>query len=265
MDTKTAYFAERANGTPAAQAIRAARYNVKMAALEWPRYAGDTVTLELPRGERIVIALEHDSEPMEGDFYSVDRCRTARDAHRAGAPEGWMDRAGRVLVDVDDRCSWAWLETDYPLQERRQGASRAGMARHAAWLAARAGIAASGDHWRKVQRDGLVGFVVTLSDAAGEEGEQESCWGFDCETAAGQEARDVADSMAQQRAQHWEVETAAARQRAADIRRQARALVADIRRLSGVGPAACAALRQSLQCLRSEHRQAVAVIAGGAA
>lgn len=262
---KTAYLKNRAEGMTARDAIRAARYSAKMAALEYPRYAGDSVTLELPRGERIVIALEHDSEPREDDFYSVDHCRTARDARHAGAPEGWMDRAGRVLVDVGDRCSWAWLDTDCSLQEWRQAASRAGMARHAAWLAARANLARAADHWRKVQRDGLVGFAVTLYGAAGEELDAESFWGFDCETVAGHEARAEADTMAKQRARHWEAETAAARQRAADIRRQARALVADIRRLSGVGPAACQALRQSLQGMRAEHRQAMAVIAGGAA
>lgn len=186
----TEYKKNRAAGMAARDAIRAARYSVKMAALDWPRYAGDAVTLELPRGERIVIALEHDNDPTGDDFYTIDYCQTARDTHRAGAPDGWIDRAGRVLVDVDDRRSWAWLETDYTLQERRRDASRAGgMARHAAWLAARANLARAADHWRKVQRDGLVGFVVTLFNAAGEEADIEGVWGFDCETAAGQEAR----------------------------------------------------------------------------
>lgn len=267
MDIKTAYLAERAKGTPAGQALCIARYAAKMAGVEYPRWAGDVVRIDLPRGEYIVCRLEGDYGTDAGEQLqcSVDVCRSAGDARRAGAPEGWVARDGRVLVDVDDRCSWAWLETDYSQQQRRQDASASGMARHAAWLAARQGAADTGEYWCKARRDGFVGYVVALFDAAGEEVDRGGVWGFDCETTAGQEARGEADHMAEARAAHWEAETAKARQRAADIRRQARALVTDIRRLSGVGPAACAALRHALQGLRADHRQAVAVIAGGAA
>lgn len=269
MDTKTAYFAERAKGTPAAQAIRAARYATKMAALEYPRYAGDTVTLELPRGERITIALEHDDADIHERLQcSADVCSSARETASEGASEGWIARDGRVLFDANrdgHGYAWAWWADNYGFgQFWRDGRRQHG--RHDAWRRARRMVADSFDYYREVQEAGYVGYVVTLFDAAGEELDAESCWGFESVgDYAGQGARDVADTMAAARAKHWEAETAKARQRAADIRRQARALVADVRRLSGVGPAACAALRQSLQGLRSEHRQAMAVIAGGAA
>lgn len=266
METKTAYLAERADGTPAAQAIRAARYAVKMAGLEYPRYAGDSVRIELPRGEYIVCELyrDDDADIDERLQCSADVCSSARDAASEGASAGWVARDGRVLFDANGN-SWAWWTDDYGFDQRWEDGRRQ-HGRHAAWLRARRMVADSFAYYQKVQDAGYVGFVVTLHDAANNELDEESCWGFEgVGDYAGQEARNVADHMAAARAKHWEAETSKARQRAADIRRQARALVADIRHLSGVGPAACAALRQSLQGLRSEHRQAMAVIAGDAA
>lgn len=270
MDVKTAYLAERAKGTPAAQAIRAARYAVKMAGLEYPRRAGDSVCIDLPRGEHIVCELQHDEDAdiCERLQCSVDVCSSARDAASEGAREGWISRDGRVLFDANGnncRHSWAWWADDYGFEQLwKDGRRQHG--RHAAWLRARRMVADGFSYYRQAQDAGYVGYSVTLFDAAGGEVDTESCWGFEAVgDYAGQEARGVADYMAAARARHWEAETAAARQRAADIRRQARALVADIRRLSGVGPAACAALRQALQALRADHRRAMAVIAGGAA
>lgn len=266
MNVKTAYLAERAEGTPAAQAIRAARYAAKMAGIEYPRYAGDSVRIDLPRGERIVCELQHDDDAdiNERMRCSIDFCSSARDAASEGAAVGWVARDGRVLADAD-RHDWMWWADDYGFEQFWEDGRRQ-HGRHAAWLRARRMVADSFDYYRQAQDAGFIGFVVTLYDAAGEEVDAESCWGFEAVgDYAGQEARDVADHMAAARARHWEAETAAARQRAADIRHQARALVADIRRLSGVGPAACAALRQALQGLRADHRQAMAVIAGGAA
>lgn len=270
METKAAYLAERARGTPAAQAILAARYAVKMVGLEYPRYVGDSVRIDLPRGEHITVTLEHDDAADIGERLQcgIDHCASARDAASEGASVGWVSRDGRVLFDAnrDGRgYTWAWWVDDYGFDQFWEDGRRQ-HGRHAAWLRARRMVARGFDYYRQVQDAGFVGFVVTLYDAAGEEVEQESSWGFEAAgDDAGQEARDIADYMATARAEQWEAETAAARQRAADIRRQARALVADIRRLSGVGPAACAALRHALQVLRSEHRQAMDEIAGGAA
>lgn len=270
MDIKTAYLTKRAKGAPAAQAIRAARYAVKMAGLEYPSYAGDRVRIGLPRGEHIVCELQHDDDVdiCERLQCSADVCGSARDAASEGASEGWIARDGRVLFDAngDGRgYAWAWWTDEYGFEQFWEDGSRQN-SKHGAWLRARRMVADSFDYYREVQDAGYVGYVVTLFDATGEEVDSESVWGFEAVgDYAGQEARSVADQMAAARAQYWEAETAAARQRAADIRRQARALVADIRRLSGVGLAACAALRQALQVLRADHRQAMAVIAGGAA
>lgn len=270
METKTAYLAERAKGTPAAQAIRAARYAVKMAGLDCPRWAGDSVRIDLPRGEHIVCELQHDDDAdiCERLQCSADICSSARDAASEGAREGWISRDGRVLFDANGNSygyAWAWWSDNYGFRQFWEDGRRQ-HGRHASWLRARRMVADGFDYYRQAQDAGYVGYSVTLFDAAGGEVDNESCWGFEAVgDYAGQEARSTADSMARQRARHWEAETAAARQRAADIRGQARALVADIRRLSGAGPAACAALRQALQGLRADHRQALAVIAGGAA
>lgn len=267
---KTEYLKNRAAGMAARDAIRAARYAAKMATLEYPRYAGDSVTLELPRGEHIVITLEHDHDSDIGERLqcSVDVCNSAAEGASEGASEGWIARDGRVLFDANRDgygYAWAWWEDGYGFRQFWEDGRRQ-HGRHDAWLRARRMIARSFEYYCEVQEAGYVGCVVSLFDAAGEEVDSESLWGVEgTGDYAGQEARGIAGAMAKQRARHWEAETAKARQRAADIRRQARALVADIRRLSGVGPAACQALRQSLQGLRSDHRQAMAVIAGGAA
>jgi hypothetical protein len=268
----TVYVEERAANPhrSATDALRAARYRLKMRGVEIPKYAGDSVRIELPRGEYIVCALEHDDDAdiSERLQCEIDHDRDARDAADNGAADGWISRDGRVLFDANGPRSgyaWAWWISDCPLRERLAYARRS-MARHDAWLCARREVADAFDYFREVQEAGYVGYVVTLYDADGEEVEAESVWGYEAEgDYAGQEARHEADAMADARAKYWEAETEKARERARSIRATVRDLIGDLRKARGADlPHACAALRGHLANMRTAHRAAVAVIAGGA-
>lgn len=261
----SAYRKERANGATAIDALRIARHESRMAALEYPRYSGDEVVIGLPRGESIMMRLEYDpeSEAAERLGATVEPV-DAGELHNA--PDYWQDRNGVVYINGDWRGEYYSLERDDWTLAQDVAHLRRTMGRHAAYLAARERMDAFATCYRDARRDGYVGYVVELHDADGEVIDEDSVWGFEAsDDCAGQEARAVADSMAAQRAHHWETATVEAKQEAAKLRRAYHAMALEIRALERIGPNVCVALRQALTTLRQSHRSAVAVIAGGAA
>lgn len=64
MNIEQAYRAKRAKhpDAPALQCLRMARAAMKETARKIPRYVGDDVVIELPRGESILVQLEYDSD-----------------------------------------------------------------------------------------------------------------------------------------------------------------------------------------------------------
>lgn len=260
MNLISEYRKARANGATAQQALRSARYNVRMAGADFPRWIGEDVTMMLPRGERIVMRLEHDSDADIADRFGVTvDYRPARHAREYGAPDWWQDRDGlfhcfesydRFTVDLDSD-SRDWHRTH-------------GMARHDAWLRARQDRERAAQAYRDAMEDGYVGYVVTLYDANGEEVEAESCWGFEAsDNYAGREAYSAAVHMAQERAAHWEREVTAARDRMHAAGVAFTDLAHEYRKARGIGPAMCDAIRARLEALFAEHRAALAVIVGG--
>ena len=139
------------------------------------------------------------------------------------------------------------------------------MARHDAWLSARESIRREFEYFDEVRDAGYVGYIVTLYDANGDEIDSESCWGFEAVgDYAGCEARSTADYMVDERAKHWERETAKAREAMRAAGRSFTALAREYRKARSIGPAVCDAIRARLESLRAQHRAALAVIVGGA-
>lgn len=266
---RAAYARERAKhpDLPALQALRAARYAVRMAGVELPGYAGDSVRIDLPRGEYIVLKLEDDSD---ADIFERLQCESEPAGDVDGeAPLGWMDRNGRVLYDADPRgwrVAYAWWTDGYGFRQFWEDGRR-GNSRHAAWLRARRLARESFNYFREVCEDGYVGYVATLYDAADEEVDEDSCWGFEATgDYCAQEGYGAAQYMIAERAAHWEREVAVAREKAVSIRATARAVIRDMRKARGANlPHACAALRGHLANMRRAHSEAMAIIAGGEA
>ena len=254
----------------AIDAIRIARHALRLRGIDFPRYAGDAVRIELPRGEYIICRLKYDSdadirERLGCDWYSADDVD-------AEASIGWMDREGHVLFDADPRgyrVDWAWWDADtagWTLADRIAQRRKAGMARHDAWLSARESIRREFDYFQEVWDAGYVGYIVTLYDANGNEINNESCWGFEAVgDYAVDEARGTADYMAEERAKYWERETVKAREAMRAAGRAFSDLAREYRKARSIGPAVCDAIRARMESLRAQHRAALAVIAGGAA
>lgn len=270
-----AYRAERASNrggclgmVRAADALRSARYNLANRGANFPRYCGDTATLDLPRGERIEMELESD---CDADIFERLGCEAedrASDDVADNACEGWQDRDGRVVWDRNgsrwgrDLRMW---ESGYSLAQRIAD-RRKYMGRHAAWLDARRSIAREFDYFRRVLDEGYVGYVATLYDAGGEEVDSDSCWGFEADgDYAGLECLAAARHMAKQRAKHWAQEVEKARANVRTIRAAFAVLVREYRAARNVGPAVCDAIRARLESLRADYRVNVRTIAGGAA
>lgn len=261
MNLINEYRKTRADGATAQRAIQSARYNVRMANAEFPRWVGDDVTMVLPRGEHIVMRLEHDSDADIADGFGaiIDR-RPARHARGYGAPDWWQDRDGLFhCYDSYDRFT-VDLDSDSRDWHRAHG-----MARHDAWLRARQDRERAARAYRDAMGDGYVGYIVTLYDAAGEEVNEESVWGFEAsDDYAGQEAYSSAVHMAEERAEYWEREVTAARDRMHAAGVAFTDLAHEYRKARSIGPAVCDAIRARLESLRAEHRAALAVIAGDA-
>lgn len=262
MKLITEYRKARTDGATAQSALASARYNVRMAEAEFPRWAGEEVTMMLPRGERIVMRLEHDSDADTADRFGVTiDHRPARHAREYGAPDWWQDREGlfhcfelydRFTVDLDS--------------DNRDWHRKRGMARHDAWLRARQDREIAARALRGAMEDGYVGYVVTLYDANGGEVGEESCWGFEAsDDSAGREAYSEAVHMAKERAEYWQREVAAARDRMHAAGVAFTDLAHEYRKARSIGPAMCDVIRARLESLRAQHRAALAVIVGGAA
>ncbi len=263
----TEYRKARDEGMPATIAASVARYRVKMGAADYPRWPGDDSIMELPRGERIVMKLEYDDDASVTERFnaSIDwhPDRWPRDE---GAPDWWQDREGRFYFlgySAYDRGVLTFEDRD-PEAEREYYRAR-GMARHSAWLAVRERNEASARAFRAAMDAGYVGYIVTLEDADGNEVAEESCWGFEAnDDYAGTEAYSVAETMAKDRAAHWEAETEKARATMAATRGAFATLARQYREARNIGPAVCDAIRARMETLRAEHRAALAIVAGGA-
>lgn len=248
----------------ALQTLRAARYNVKMRNVELPGYAGDSVRVELPRGEYIVMKIEPDNDADLSERLQFDTESARYDDVTKYADSGWIDRDGRVLFDgFGPRVEWQWWSDSYGFSQFWEDGKRS-LARHAAWLSARQMVSQSFDYARKISECGYVGYVVTLYDASGTEIEEETCWGFEADgNFCAQDAYAVVESMIASRARQWETEVNSARQRAASIRATARDIISDMRKATGANlPHAREALRAHLAAMRRDHTSAVATIAG---
>ena len=274
MSITTEYRKARAErgGTRAIDALRIARHNERMRGIEFPRYVGDDVRIDLPRGEYIICKLEYDHGSDIRERLGCDWDSTSGEYLHAEMPLGWMDREGRVLFDADPRgyrVDWAWWDADtagWTLADRIAQRRQQGMARHDAWLSARESIRREFDYFREVYAAGYVGYVVTLYGADDNEVEHDSCWGFEAVgDYAGHEARSVADHMADERAKHWERETAKAREAMRAAGRAFSDLTHEYRKARTIGPATCDAIRARMESLRAQHRAALAVIVGGKA
>ena len=270
MDIVTEYRKARAQGSAPPHAIRHARYAVRMAGMEFPRWPGDDVTLDLPRGESIAMRLEHDDHGRDivDEFGAAIDWSPGRWPRDYGAPDWWQDRDGVVYALGDGYRDRMAIDFDGggTLADSRAYFSGRGMARHDAWLAARRQRDGLADAFRNAGQDGYVGYTVTLLDANGAELQDESCWGFSgSDDYAGREAADTALSMAEQRADYWTAETARARDAMRAARVAFSALAREYRHAQAVGPAMCDAIRARLDLLRGEHRAALATVAGGGA
>lgn len=265
MNLITEYRKARADGATAQRALESARYNVRMAGVEFPRYVGDDVTMALPRGERIVMKLEYDSDADIADrFGATINSQPDRHAREHGAPDWWQDRDG--LFHCFERYDRFTIELDH---DNREWYRAHGMARHDAWLRARQDRERAARAFRDAMEDGYVGYVgyvVTLYDTDDNEVDTESCWGYEAsDDWAGQEAYGVAESMAEERAAYWEREVTAARGRMHAAGVAFTDLAHEYRKARSIGPAVCDAIRARLGALRAEHRAALAVIVGDAA
>lgn len=255
--------------TSAADALRTVRYAERMKAcgVDAPRYVGDDVTVDLPRGESILIRLEHDSDADVEDRLQVSLSYIGRDAWRyddifSNAPDWWQDRDGTFYFTGERRGERYTMTENNPINAEDY---RGRMGRHDAYLCARAVREASAKNVREAMSDGYVGYVVTLRDADGNEVDQDSCWGYEATgDYAGNEARHVALHMMEARAKHWAAKVVEAKGAAAATREAFRNLAREYRRVSEiVGAHVCTAIRDRLESLRAEHHAAVRIIVGG--
>lgn len=257
--------------TSAAGALRSVRYAERMKAcgVDAPRYVGDDVTVDMPRGESILIRLEHDSDADVEERLQVSLSYIGRDAWRyddifSNAPDWWQDRDGTFYFTGERRGERYAMTENNPINVEDY---RGRMGRHGAYLCARAVREASAKNVRAAMEDGYVGYVVTLRDADGNEVDQDSCWGFEATgDYAGDEARHAALHMMEARAKHWAAKVVEAKGAAAATREAFRNLAREYRRVSEiVGAHVCTAIRDRLESLRAEHHAAVRIIVGGEA
>ena len=272
MDDKTLreYRNLRTAGNRASQALRMARYKARMVGEDFPRYYGDKITMELPRGESIVMVLEPDHDADIDERLNVSREDVALYSDvTEHAHDGWISRDGRVLFDAAGnrsyRHTWQWWTDGYGFAQFWEDGKRE-HSRHNAWLRAREMVAESFKYYREAREDGYVGYVVTLHDADGDEVDSESCWGFEATgDYAGQEAFHVAESMAEARAKYWKARTAEAKRDAIALRKRFSDDALEYRFLRASPdaarlPSTCGIVRDRLAQLRERHRDALRVV-----
>lgn len=197
--------------TRACDALRHAKASIANASREYPRDVGDRVVMDLPRGERIVMTLEHDPDADVYDRLGLEIDVSGNDDIRGNAPDYWQGRDGIVYMRGDRRGEFFALTSDYSLAQRIADRSRY-MSRHAAYLGARASVDREATLYRETLDAGYCGYVVQLQDYMGEVIEEDSCWGFEAVgDYAGLEAAAVAESIAKRRADYWAERVAAAK------------------------------------------------------
>lgn len=272
MDDKTLreYRNLRTAGNRASQALRMARYKARMVGEDFPRYYGDKITMELPRGESIVMVLEPDHDADIDERLNV----SCEDVERYSevtehAHDGWIDRNGRVLFDAAGnrsyRYAWQWWTDNYGFAQFWEDGKRE-HSRHDAWLRAREMVAESFNVYREAREDGYVGYVVTLHDADGDEVDSDSCGGFEATgDYAGQEAFHAAESMAKARAKYWEARAAEAKRDCIALRKRFSDDASEYRFLrtspdAARLPSTCEIVRDRLVQLRARHRDALRVV-----
>lgn len=274
METKliAEYRKQRAEhpDMPASQCLKLAMYNIRMARVSFPSYAGEVVTMQLPHGEYIRMTLEPDHDADIDDRLQVEREDVSRYADvLEHASDGWIARDGRVLFDCGGRHSsryrWQWWTDNYGFAQMWEDGKR-GHSRHNAWLRARRMIAESFGVYQEAREDGYVGYVVTLHDADGEEIEHDSVWGFEATgDYAGQEAYAAAESMRDERAEYWTKRIDEARAMMAILRQRYAQAASEYRALrshtdAGLFPVACSAIRNNLERIAEDFREALRVV-----
>ncbi len=255
MNMQKQYQAARAKypTMPASQCVLVARHELKTCGRKVPRYVGDDVRIELPRGEYIVARLEYD-EDGRMDEYEIENF--SRYADWPDCPDWWQSRDGVIYFTGDRRGERYTLD----LSSSDWDCSTLGMSRHVAWLAKRACRDRIADTIREAMQDGYVGFVVTLYGADDEEIDANSCWGFEATgDYAGNEAMDRAEYMQRERAEHWDAETIKARETMHTTRETFHALAAECRAIAA-GPHTCNAIRARLDTLRKDFVCALRVV-----
>lgn len=268
----TAYRKERAARPylSASQCLKIAQYNLRMERAEFPRYAGDAVTMKLPHGESIRIALEHDDDADIDDRLQVETERMLQyEDVTEHASNGWIARDGRVLFDAagnrSSRYDWLWWSDNYGFAQMWEDGKR-GHSRHDAWLRARELIAQSFKCYTEAREDGYVGYVVTLHDAEGEELDRDSVWGFEASgDYAGQEAYAAAQAMAEERAEYWVQKLNYKRGMMRQYRERFAELASEYRAMRSLPdaqsfPLSIEHLRDRLDVLRGAHRDALRVV-----
>lgn len=270
MDDKTLreYRNLRAAGNRASQALRMARYNVRMVGKDFSRYYGDKITMELPRGESITMVLEPDHNADIDERLNVSREDVERYSDvMEHAHDGWIDRDGRVLLDMGRNWHrrWQWWMGGYGFAQFWEDGKRE-HSRHDAWLRAREMVAESFKYYREVREDGYVSYVVALHDADGDEVDSDSCGGFEATADyAGQEAFRAAESMAEARAKYWKARAAEAKHDAIALRKRFSDDASEYRFLRASPdaarfPSTCEIVRDRLVQLRARHRDALRVV-----
>lgn len=268
MTIQTLYQQARAKHPEmaACNAYRMARAEMQQASHKLPRYAGDSVRIDLPRGEYITLAIESDDDADASERLQFETESAQYDDATGYAPSGWIARDGRVLHNgFGHRVEWQWWEDNYSFAQFWEDGKR-NNSRHAAWLRARRLVGESFDYARRAIDAGYVGYVVTLHDANGKELNLESCCGFeDIGDYCAQEGYDMAEHMAKERAEHWQREADKARETMRAVRQQFAQAASEYRAMrshqdAALFPLSCDAIRNNMNRLAMRFADALRVV-----
>jgi hypothetical protein len=255
----------------AMEAMRRARWTVEQARrdaalpLELPRYAdtfdADPEETALPFGDALRVRLVYDEDAQNLlEDYDITRGRQASHAY---ASDGWVSRDGSTIYGTDYRghpytatigeCS------GYDFAQYVQDGRERGMPRHAAYLRARVRMQKDADFLQRAMNDQLTpcGYVVEIVDKDGAEIAEESCWGYESEDAARDEAASVARVLIEYRMRDLERIAADRDEAARGARIALRTLAAEAAAMRNANaPTLCAMLREKLQDMRNAARDA---------
>lgn len=240
---------------PASQCLKVAHSTIKERARTIPRYAGDSVRIDMPRGEYVTVRLVEDWDADASERLQFETESASYDNATGHAPSGWVARDGSVLFNgFGHRVEWQWWTDNYGFMQFWEDGKREN-SRHNAWLRARRLVSESFDFACRAIDAGYVGYVVTLHDADGDEIDNDSCWGFEAiGDYCAHEAMCVTERMMEKRAKHWARAVVTMRENARALRTEASALIAELRNLTGIdAPHSCQVLRERIAALRANH------------